>query len=199
VKCPEIRETPAKRGSHGRKSAATSRDASQVEQPPSPVQKVLEAIPAGIENETVTLFWSDGEYLSGWMPSGSKPAIEWLEKLGLCHYVDGWGTHFESDAASETLVPGITIANGGNFTVQAADDIARPGINARYAAEYQAKMAKIDKRSRAFAEANRTGNPVVLRSWSEDCDGSTEECDIDNITQYAMPDGSIKTTRNHSW
>ena len=170
-----------------------------VSTPIVPIQKVLEPIPTGLENEQVRLFWSDGEYLSGWMPSGSKPAIEWLEKLGLCHYVSGWGMHFERDAASETLVPGITIANGGSFTVKAADDFARPGINKRFETEYQTKIARLDKRAQAFAESISTGKPVILRSWSEECDGSVDECDVDNLYEYAMPNGTTKIERNHSY
>ena len=61
------------------------------------------------------------------------------------------------------------------------------------------ELYKNEKKSGAFAEAKRTNHPVVIKQWSEGCDHSVEECDIDNLTQYAMPDGSTKTTRSHSY
>jgi len=47
--------------------------------------------------------------------------------------------------------------------------------------------------------AQETNKPQKLRSWSEDCDGSTDECDIDNIIVFVNPDGTTKTERIHTY
>ena len=167
---------------------------------PAPIKIIppLGPIPAGLETEVIRVWWSDGEYLSGWMPSGSKPAIAWLETLKLAHYVSGWGNHVDSEVV-KALVPGLRIADEGSFTIQQADDLARPGINAAIIAANDRRKASGDKRAAAFITAKSTGKPVVLRQWSEDCDHSDEECDVDNLTEYAMPDGTTKINRSHSY
>lgn len=67
-------------------------------------------------------------------------------------------------------------------------------------AEKNAKKAVADAERKAkFEEAARTGKPVVLEMWSDECNDPHESCDIDNIYVYAMPDGSEKTERHHTW
>ncbi len=61
------------------------------------------------------------------------------------------------------------------------------------AAEAQAKVEA------AFAEAKTTGKPIVIKSWADECDGSTDDCSIDIVTKYAMPDGTTKITRTHTY
>ena len=56
-------------------------------------------------------------------------------------------------------------------------------------AEYAAK----------FVEAKTTKKPVELYGYSAPCNDPSEECDLDNVTVYAMPDGTKKTFRNHTW
>jgi hypothetical protein len=76
---------------------------------------------------------------------------------------------------------------------------------ARKAAEEAAKKAAEETAQRAaetaakFAEAKETGNPVELDRWIEPCDGSVVECDVDIIIRYAMPDGSAKVERIHTY
>lgn len=61
------------------------------------------------------------------------------------------------------------------------------------------KAAREAERKAKFDEAHETGEPVILRMWSEDCDDPREECSLDNIVEYAMPDGSVKTVRSHTY
>jgi hypothetical protein len=63
------------------------------------------------------------------------------------------------------------------------------------AREATEKVAEMEAK---FAEAKRTGNPVEFDRWSEPCDGSVVECDVDIIIWYAMPDGSVKVERIHT-
>ena len=75
---------------------------------------------------------------------------------------------------------------------------------AKKAAETAAKKAAEEAAKKAaetaakFAEAKETGNPVELDRWSEPCDGSVVECDVDIVIRYAMPDGAIKVKRIHT-
>ncbi|WP_461369387.1 hypothetical protein [Candidatus Darwinibacter acetoxidans] len=145
-------------------------------------QEEIRAMKAG--ELKITLHYHDGEYLSGYEVFGA--AADLLEELGLAEYVDGWGYHV-ADAAVKAL--------GKEFTYSQAVEYTRP---AREAAEAQ-KAAADQERKAKFDEARETGEPVLLKRWTEDCSDPREECSLDICCQYAMPDGSVKTERNHTW
>ena len=68
------------------------------------------------------------------------------------------------------------------------------------AAEEAAQNAAAEaERQAKFDKARKTGRPVLLQKWSEPCNDPREECSLDICCQYAMPDGTIKTERNHTW
>ncbi len=50
-----------------------------------------------------------------------------------------------------------------------------------------------------FDEARASGEAVLLHYHMEDCDDETEDCDQDSVETYALPNGTIKTERSHSW
>lgn len=133
---------------------------------------------------TIKLYYHDGEYLTGYTVHGE--AAHLLEKIGLAHYVDGWGYHVNDQAVAKL---------GTEFRYQAAVDLAAPVIAAHQDLQRAMEQAENDK----FSQARQTGKPIVLRSYSDDCDDPREECSLDNVTEYAMPDGSTKTTRSHTW
>lgn len=58
---------------------------------------------------------------------------------------------------------------------------------------------KEEKKAAIFTKAKETGEKQILNQWSEDCNDPEESCDVDNIMEYAMPDGSVKTERHHTW
>jgi len=60
-------------------------------------------------------------------------------------------------------------------------------------------VAKEAEISAKFAEAKATGKPVLVHKWSEDCNDPSEECNVDYLCEYAMPDGTYKTERYHTW
>lgn len=67
-------------------------------------------------------------------------------------------------------------------------------------AETKAREEKrVRHKEEKFEEAKRTGKKVLLNKWTEPCNNPKEECDLDVITQYALPDGTIQTVRNHTW
>ena len=58
------------------------------------------------------------------------------------------------------------------------------------------KQKKIDA---IFAKAKETGEKQELYRYSDDCDDEDESCDIDIVTEYAMPDGTVEIIRTHTW
>ena len=145
-------------------------------------QEEIRAMKAG--ERKIVLHWHDGEYLSGWKVF--SPAADLLEELGLAEYVDGWGYHV-ADAAVKAL--------GKEFTYSQAVEFTRP---VREAAEAQRAAAEAERQAK-FERARETGRPVLLAQWTEPCSDPREECSLDIIRQYAMPDGSVKVERNHTW
>jgi hypothetical protein len=89
----------------------------------------------------------------------------------------------------------IIKALGKEFTFPQVVELTRP---AREEKEAKAK-AREEERQAKFDEAKRTGQKVLLRSWCEDCNDPREECSLDHVTEYAMPDGTTRRERNHTW
>ncbi len=80
-----------------------------------------------------------------------------------------------------------------------AEKEAAEAAEKKAAEEAAQKAAAEQKRQAKFDEARKTGRPVLLQRWSEPCNDPREECSMDIVRQYAMPDGSVKTERNHTW
>jgi Zn ribbon nucleic-acid-binding protein len=135
-------------------------------------------------NVKINLYYQDGEYLTGHTVHGDEAKL--LEKIGLAKYVDGWG-YLVNDATVKSL--------GTEFMYEQALDLARPALEAKEAA----RNAEVVARENIFAEAARNGQPVVLDEYSDDCNDPREECSLDNVTIYAMPNGTTKTVRSHTY
>jgi hypothetical protein len=131
----------------------------------------------------IRLHHQDGEYLSGYAVHGRGAEV--LLGLGLVKPVDGWG-YLASDALAKAL--------GEEFTYQQAAEFARPALEEKRAKEQSALRGREEK----FAEASRTGKPVELRSWSEECCERDFDCSLDVVTEYALPDGATKMGRIHT-
>jgi hypothetical protein len=145
-------------------------------------EEEVRAIRAG--EKAIAVHYHDGEYLSGYEVYG--PAAQLLEEIGLAKYVTDWGYHVP-DKTVQTL--------GETFTYPAAVEYMRPAQEATAAKKTEA-LAKI---AAAYAEAKATGKPAVLATWMEDCDGSVPDCSTDAVTKWAMPNGTTKITRIHTF
>jgi hypothetical protein len=55
------------------------------------------------------------------------------------------------------------------------------------------------RKQELIAKARKTGEKLLINQWSEDCNDPDEECNADAVYEWAMPDGTIKTTRTHTW
>ena len=132
----------------------------------------------------ITVHYHDGEYLSGYSVHGK--AAKLLEKLGLAKWVSGWGYRVD-----ELLVEAL----GKEFTYPQAVEYNRLAEEekARKKAEKEAALQE------KFDEAKATGKPVIIRKYTVPCEDPREECNMDIVTEYAMPDGSIKRTQHHTW
>jgi len=64
--------------------------------------------------------------------------------------------------------------------------------------EASAKERKL-KEDAAFKVATETNQPQIIETYPVECNDRNEECDMDNIVVYAMPDGTKKKTRHHTW
>jgi hypothetical protein len=80
-----------------------------------------------------------------------------------------------------------------------AEKEAAEAAEKKAAEEAAQKAAAEAERQAKFDEARETGEPVLLKRWTEDCSDPREECSLDICCQYAMPDGSVKVERNHTW
>ena len=61
------------------------------------------------------------------------------------------------------------------------------------------KTEKEAVRAAAFALAKETGKNQLICRWTEDCDDPREECNLDSVSEYAMPDGTAERIRQHTW
>lgn len=137
-----------------------------------------------IKDITFEVIYQEGEYLSAYTIHGER-ANE-LEALGIARWVSGWGYKVD-DRVVEAL--------GTKFTHKAAVEYSQPARQAKLARA----RAEQEKRDAIFTQARETGKPVVLKRYSDDCDGSEAECSLDSVTVYAMPDGSTKESRIHTY
>lgn len=135
-------------------------------------------------NKKIKVYYHDGEYLSAYIVFGKEAKL--LEKLGLARYIEGWGTKVE-----EELVEAL----GEEFTYEQAKNFVQPKIEAKKEQEVKRK-AEIEAK---IQEAKETGKPVELRRWVESCNDPKEDCDVDHVVEYVMPDGTTKTERYHTW
>lgn len=140
----------------------------------------------GDDEKIITVRWYEGEYLSGYVPSDYKT----MEALELAAYVSGWGTRVKEE---------IVDALGKEFSVKQAKEFAFKRLREQFDRRRDHDVKELESQIEKFEEAIQTGKPVVVKRWSEPCNDYREECDIDNITVYANPDGTTTTSRSHTW
>lgn len=61
------------------------------------------------------------------------------------------------------------------------------------------KPSREEIREARIAEAVRTGLPVEIFRTMAPCSDPREECSADLVVETAMPDGTVRTTRQHTW
>ena len=61
------------------------------------------------------------------------------------------------------------------------------------------KKAQEEKLNAIFEKAKETGEKQEISHWMDDCNDKYEECNIDIVYEYAMPNGSTKIIRSHTY
>jgi hypothetical protein len=77
--------------------------------------------------------------------------------------------------------------------------VAQKEIEEKIVKEKKIEVEAEAKKAIIFEAAKTTGTKQVLSSYGDDCNDPREECSYDQITVWAMPDGTTKTTRQHTW
>lgn len=128
---------------------------------------------------TINVSYRNGKALSGYIIFGHEADL--LRDLGVAKRVGGWRT-----VVDEALIEAL----GEEFTYEQASAYAKPLLEKQQQqqAEKEAKMK----------EAKQTGEKVAIRYWQEDCNNSRKNCDVDHMTEYALPDGRTKIERRHT-
>jgi hypothetical protein len=120
------------------------------------------------------------------LPEVFGQAADLLVDLGLAKWLQNGSCRVDTKMVK---------AIGEEFTYQEAVEYMRPAKEAQ--AE---KVAKDEAETQAkFDEAKAIGRPVVIKTGSAPCNDPSEECNMDIVTVYAMPDGTTKTERQHCW
>jgi hypothetical protein len=70
------------------------------------------------------------------------------------------------------------------------------GIESR---EQEKRNNEEAKKEAIFNKAKETGEPQLLVRWTENCNDPKEECNTDLCCEWAMPDGTTKYDRTHTW
>lgn len=86
--------------------------------------------------------------------------------------------------------------------IEARDNNLESGfytINELYKDRLLNKSKKEDAIKEIFAKAVETREKQVIKHWSEECNDGNKECSLDIVYLYAMPDGSEKIERTHTY
>ena len=78
-------------------------------------------------------------------------------------------------------------------------EIAEKRMNTKQAKQEEKALDNKKLLEEKFSQAKQTGEKVAIGKWSEPCNDNREECNLDMVTKYAMPDGSAKVVKTHTW
>lgn len=135
--------------------------------------------------EKIRVRWQEGDPLSAYAPCTDEDS-KVLKSVRMARGISGWGTKVES---------ALIKALGTEFTFQEVQEFLRPETERQEAAE-KAKADEIEQKTR---QARETGERVLLRKWTEDCNDPREECSMDLVSEYVLPDGKKQVVRHHTW
>jgi hypothetical protein len=65
--------------------------------------------------------------------------------------------------------------------------------------ELKEKQEEEKRIEELFKKAKQTGEKQLLNKWSEPCNDPKEECNVDIVYVWIMPDGSKTKSRHHTW
>lgn len=126
-------------------------------------------------------------------PDGFAPCRQKWSNGDLCAalYVTGDGI--------EVIDSDLLENHGGFYWIAAALVEAARVKSADETAKAEAqKASRAATLQAATSKAGETGKDVEVERWTEDCDGSVDECSTDIVTRSIRPDGSAIVRRIHT-
>jgi hypothetical protein len=72
-------------------------------------------------------------------------------------------------------------------------------VSDRMEEEEAFKQKQKDRINKLFELAKSSGEKQLITQWTEPCKDPHEECNLDFVYKYAMPDGTTKSIRQHTW
>ena len=130
--------------------------------------------------------WVEGSPLSAWAPA-SDVDERVLKDLGVAKDIGGWGVSVDSEM--------MKAIGEDNFFVADVETFKKPTIDRKHELEEATRKTE----AKIFARAKQTGKPQLLHIRIDPCNDSMEECDLDVVREFAMPEGHRRTTRHHTW
>ena len=129
----------------------------------------------------------------------------WMEiNLGVCFHTDYSSHWWRGD--DRTPLEQIIKEGSAMLTCCHKEETTEESVRKAYDSFMQRREERKtrqekreNKEQAAFARAKESGQKQKIRGYSVECDDPHEECDLDIVTEWAMPDGSVKTTRHHTW
>lgn len=97
-------------------------------------------------------------------------------------------------AAMEKKAPGWCIIPNHIVRAKIADILVR-----KIEEENAERRKEKEKIENLLEIARKTGRKQLICQWTEGCNDPNEECVVDVVSEWAMPDGSIQRTRTHTW
>lgn len=128
-------------------------------------------------------YHQEGEYYSGKTLDGEDAKL--MESMGLMKYLSGWG-YAMTDLGNR--LP-------DKFTLGQADDLGLDGRMKRYTVGMNRKREIRQK----FDQAKQTRKKVLLRKFDTECNDPREECSLDIVYEWAMPNQKMMIQRDHTW
>lgn len=129
-------------------------------------------------------------------PTDCEPCAKgrWFD--GIQTYIAPDGTEFDLWDGADDHGCGIV------YVKREIVDAGRKHQAAERAAEEKRNIAKAEAdahRADCIRRARETGERVEIRHYTTDCQDPREECSLDIAREWAMPDGTITTTYQHTW
>lgn len=131
-------------------------------------------------------------------PAGKVPAVckDWFDGIATFETLDGtaeWRA-WERQEDAETGIyyfDESVVAEARERTEKRRAEDAR--LEAEMKEEEERENARVEE---CFRQAAESGQRVAIRKWTTTrcMNGNDDECSFDNATEWAMPDGTTKTT-----
>jgi len=154
---------------------------------------IVYVIPFSEEEKEGYREWAIEKGLFNYAEDNEKIEISKFNKLNLVkaireRKVDGTLGHGESN------IRFITELEKKNILAEIKALEEKKETETKIATEKRAEKINV-----IFEKAKTTGKKQEIERFTEECNDPDEECNVDICVKYALPNGKIDVTRNHTW